>query len=503
MKTKIFTAIVLGLSLLNISCSDDFLDVKTTSKLTSKDAIAAMEADPSKLEGFVNSIYSVMVEADLIGTGTHDAFGLMSILHSTDMMSEDIVQDKSTWFTYDYLHDNRGLNYRRTRVNWTYLYSVVSNANIVLSMTSPETTSPIIKAYRGQVFALRGMAYYYLIQMYQHTFSATATKDRSGIPLYYAQNEGKENRLNRVPVTEVFTQIESDLKTAVTELNGWTRGNKNQIDSYVANGLLARYYLLSKQWQKAADAAVIAAGGFSIMTKEDLHDGFMNLANREWMWGFDHNSETETRYASFFSHISNIAPGYAGLEYGARLIDKRLYESIPETDERKKLFQGGTQTIEAAGLSSSSMASTTATAWTLPYANVKFGFDGNWTMDYPYMRTAEMILIEAEALAQLNKNGEAATALKKLMVNRDATWNKTTVTVDEVWMQRRIELWGEGFSYFDLKRLNKGINRVYSGTNHRADAQFSKKAGDKTWIYQLPQAEIQENSEIAEKDNND
>ncbi|MDE6013050.1 MAG: RagB/SusD family nutrient uptake outer membrane protein, partial [Prevotella sp.] len=37
---------------------------------------------------------------------------------------------------------------------------------------------------------------------------------------------------------------------------------------------------------------------------------------------------------------------------------------------------------------------------------------------------------------------------------------------NEVWWQRRVELWGEGFATFDIKRLNKGIIRSYAGTNH-------------------------------------
>ena len=134
MKTYKLLAFVLGLVLLSTSCGDDFLDTETTSKLTAKDAAATMEADPAKLEGFVNAIFSMMVQYDLVATN-HDAFGFMSILHSTDMMSEDIVQVKATHFTFDYLHDNRGYTYRRTKVNWTYLYSIISSANIVLNIT--------------------------------------------------------------------------------------------------------------------------------------------------------------------------------------------------------------------------------------------------------------------------------------------------------------------------------------------------------------------------------
>ena len=43
---------------------------------------------------------------------------------------------------------------------------------------------------------------------------------------------------------------------------------------------------------------------------------------------------------------------------------------------------------------------------------------------------------------------------------------ETSAFQNEVWWQRRVELWGEGFATFDIKRLNKGIIRSYANTNH-------------------------------------
>ena len=352
--------------------------------------------------------------------------------------------------------------------------------------------------FRGQALALRGMAYYYLIQLYQHIYPLSASLDKPGIPMYWASNEGKEDILGRAPVSLVLSQIESDLVTAVANLNGFTRANKNQVNQSVANGLLARYYLLTEQWSKAVDASRLAQVGFDVMPASSLTDGFMSLSNSEVMWGYDHNAETTTLYASFFSHISNLTAGYAGLQYAPRLIDKRLYESIPASDARKGLFQdpAGSIVVE-------NNVNPSATGWKLPYANLKFGWDGNFTMDYLYMRGSEMVLIEAEALARDSKGAEAATALQKLMSKRDPAWSSATVSADDVLLQRRIELWGEGFSYFDLKRFNKGIDRSYSGSNHQSANKLVVPAGDKRWIYQIPEREIQENSEISKEDNNE
>ena len=88
------------------------------------------------------------------------------------------------------------------------------------------------------------------------------------------------------------------------------------------------------------------------------------------------------------------------------------------------------------------------------------------------------------------------------MANRQPDWNETLVNVDDVLLQRRIELWGEGFSYFDLKRNNLGIDRNYEGNNHLAGCKLKVPAHDVLWTYQIPLSEIQENSLIGEEDQN-
>jgi hypothetical protein len=115
-----------------------------------------------------------------------------------------------------------------------------------------------------------------------------------------------------------------------------------------------------------------------------------------------------------------------------------------------------------------------------------------------------MYLIEAEALARQGKGGEAATVLGELMAARQPSWSKTNVTVADVLLQRRIELWGEGFVFFDLKRNNKGMERTYAGSNHlQTDLTFiDVPAQDPRWTYQISLAELQENSRLTEDDQN-
>lgn len=69
--------------------------------------------------------------------------------------------------------------------------------------------------------------------------------------------------------------------------------------------------------------------------------------------------------------------------------------------------------------------------------------------------------------------------------------------LDEIYLNRRIEFWGEGFRFFDLKRLNQDLDR--DGANHNTTATSNLQfipAGSNQWQYLIPQAEMDANSEM-------
>lgn len=287
--------------------------------------------------------------------------------------------------------------------------------------------------------------------------------------------------------------IEYNIAEAVKYLDGYSRTSKNEIDLSVAYGIAARYYLFVQKWQEAADAASKARQGYDIMDRERLHGGFMELEDAEFMWGFNHTTETQLTYVSFSSHMSNDCLGYAGLDQPAKLIDKSLYDQIPKTDYRKSLFNGpeGDKT-----------ASADTPGAARPYASRKFGYMAQWLQDYIYMRASEMVLIEAESYARLGDGAKAASVLGELMAKRDIAWKAASVTVDDVLLQRRIELWGEGHGYYDLRRNGKGIDRNYEGSNHTPANRIKVPAHDNLWWFQLPLKEITENDMISEDEQN-
>ena len=186
-----------------------------------------------------------------------------------------------------------------------------------------------------------------------------------------------------------------------------------------------------------------------------------------------------------------------------------LYEQIPATDVRKGWWLN--ESNDSPLLDDPHYSGWEDAAAAGPYANVKFGvYNDNMSnlqgaSDWPLMRVEEMYLIEAEATGMGSSWSEGKRLLESFIkAYRDPEFasaaTDATSLQDEVWFHRRLELWGEGFSYFDIMRLEKPIIR--KGSNFPAAWQFDIPAKAQILLWLIPSSEIEANQGIGEGDNN-
>ena len=149
---------------------------------------------------------------------------------------------------------------------------------------------------------------------------------------------------------------------------------------------------------------------------------------------------------------------------------------------------------------------------TAPYMSVKFRNSNGGSIDPDdlfYMRVSEMYLIEAEALAQDGQDAAAALVLFDLVSERDPGYVLSTNTgaalMDEIKIQRRIELWGEGHRFLDMLRWDEELDRSTSGADaglYAAGMYQARPSLNVNWVWQIPQAEIDANPNIGEAEQN-
>jgi hypothetical protein len=489
-KIALLFAVVFGM----LACSEDFLNPEPTEYATSEQINDLASQGGAAVVTLANSAISGAYNAMITYQDRHDAFGEMSTGFAGDLMTEDVAINYVHQFIYDYQIDNNAAAYARPSNTWNYLYSVVGKCNEVIAMIPPTTEDRSLKGILGEALALRSYAYLSLVQRFQQTY--VGNEEKPCVPLTLTANDEEESIGKRATVKQVYDKLLADLETAVGLLNGYQRPNKARIDKNVAAGIYARALMVVEDWEKAAQYANIARSGYSLMTQAEVQiDGFNDIANKEWLWGADITGETTTMFASFFSHVCSYDVGYGESTFMPKMIDARLYSQIGTMDARRAQFKDPTLPVNK----NSEVVEENAPS----YCNFKFKKVEGWLADYVYMRVSEMYLIEAEALARSSgKATEAYAVMKAFMDNRDSNWaaSRSTVTPEDVFLQKRIELWAEGHILYDYLRLKKGVDRDYTGSNHLEKKKIP--AGSWKFIYQLPQSEIDNNVELSESDQN-
>lgn len=480
------------------SCVEDV--VPQSGSVTSEQASAA----PGAYNNFVNAITS-----SLAGSFTYSGsdtqpydFGYPSFFLQRDVMGQDMVCEDSgsEWYTVWYCATSAlGPTYARCQLPWTYYYGWIKNCNTVLSLAG-ETPKEEEIAGAGIAYAMRAMFYMDLARMFAPETYAV-NPEAETVPIVTEKTTGDEATVNpRATNKDMWAFILSDLDKAEKYLANYKRPDKYTPDLSVVYGLKARAYLTMEDWKNAEDYAVKAQASYETMNADQLlnkQTGF-NTPNGSWMFGLTYlptdpnitaNDADSSWGSQMIIEVSESGCGYSANYVGPKRIDAHLFSTIPATDCRRMWWidpaldelETMPELVEALSAYSDSpegLANTGLTVsaqGTVGYMPVKFRpKDGEhadqykaFTVAVPLMRVEEMRLIEAEAAGMQNLE-KGKTILKKFAETRDPQYKYDDMASfrDQVWWQRRIELWGEGFATFDMKRLNKGIVRSYAGTNH-------------------------------------
>ena len=116
-----------------------------------------------------------------------------------------------------------------------------------------------------------------------------------------------------------------------------------------------------------------------------------------------------------------------------------------------------------------------------------------------------MLLLHAEAQANLGNETEARAALASLLSERVLSGDSSYLDalsgqalIDEVYLQTRIELWGEGKSYLAMKRNKATITR---GSNWLDFAGESFSHNDEDLTFEIPEEEIRDNPLLNDQNN--
>ena len=530
MKTfiKIFAGAVLALSL--GACQKEFLETAPTASVGTSTVFSSTDLVKMAVNGIA---YNMTTQQGAYSQGYCGENRIISIYN--EYPSQEFIYNGMSAGWAPIMNQEYYSRYTTAYCSypWFYYYKIISNANaIIVNVDGAAGLQAERDFYKAQALTYRAWAYTKLLELYSVRWKDSNNGASTGVVLRLDESTGD---MPLSTMAECYAQIYADLDEAIRlfKSSGLNRaaGEVWLTNINVAYAIYAKAALNREDYNTALTNAKLAQDGYPLMSNSDYVSGF-NEPTSEWIFGSYGDGSENNWYWTFGTQFACNGYYANNTSYGGGAIDKACTDKIPDNDLRKSMFLtqdkfpdfdffdannvnqslgyiiGDDLWDAAAEYVASRTPAGLAGAYNAGYfhvnAQLKFWvFDTPGVMYLPYIRSSEMVLIEAEANYFLNNAAAAQAALVKLNATsgRQAgyTCSKTGQDLfDEIVLYREIELWGEGFNWHDYKRWKKDIVRVgfdKGGYVHAATATtISATATDWTWA--IPETETQYNGEV-------
>ena len=476
------------------SCAGDYLDTAPTREVSPADLFKNEEYAAYAISGLEKLMKTTYATNKLDGVAFNGE-GSAKLIYA-EYQGADMYCPRNNFYTIfnGSLHAIPTSGF--TVYMWHYYYKIISNANTILHYVNPESSHKFKYIY-AQALTYRAYCYLQLLQFYSPRWCDSENGSADGVVLRLDLSSTGDCPL--FSMLTCYEQVYKDLDNAIAyyQASEITRGdNENhKVNIDAAYSIYARAALTREDWQTAAHYAALARANYPLMTASEYRDGFSTV-NSEWIWSIYDSAEESLGGASLAARLAYNSSSELVCTYPA-CINRELYNELPETDIRRELFldPGGysynTTGIAGNGLGGSELTAharslypdLSSTAKIYAYMSFKFKcIDRVGAMPFNLFRSSEMYLIEAEANCHLTptKETEAQQLMNELIAGsgRDPQYTcgkSGQALLDEIKFYRRIELWGEGFSWFDYKRHKDTLVRhtYEDGGNYMKNAAIT------------------------------
>ena len=523
---KIKYMLLAGVAALGLSsCSGDFLNTEPTAEA----GITTVFENTDNAKYAVNGLARIMMN-QYLGTQGMCGEGCIKMWYG-NYPGQDFYVNLNGWalLINQNNHDTPTSSY--TYYPWFYYYQIIGNANtIVERIDGAEGTQEDRDFIKAQALTFRAYSFFMLTQLYCKRWVDSDNGNCPGLVLRLDESMGD------YPLTslaDAYERVYKDLDDAIALYK--SSGKHRESDEFflpdieVAYAIYARAALTRHDWSTASEYAKLARADYPLMSnKLLLSTGFCTAKdNPEWIWGGYSATDQTLYYYSYHAYIAYNSNAGNVRNY-PKCISKELFEQIPASDVRKQWWldptyvddEGNVQTYPytastGQAANSTQLAKNTRAAKPDLLSNASVYAYMQWKVrcndtpgvgDLNFFRSSEMYLIEAEAQHMLGNDAAAQAALIALnkTSGRDPEYacDKTgDDLMNEIKLYRRIELWGEGFDWFDLKRWKDTLVRHNAGEggNFLATLAVTIEPQEKNeWRFMIPTRETDYNKAVSD-----
>lgn len=535
---KLFAGSLLAGMMLVSSCAGDYLDTAPTDSTGATDAVGTTANAMKALNGIAKIMTT---QHSYFGGGFAGENNIMIQYESYPSENYNYNLYASSWSPIFNQEFHTRANSIYDAYAWYYYYTIAGNANTILAnIDNAEGTEAERDFVKASALTFRAYAFEKLVHYYCWRWQDSNNGASQGIVLRLDESTGGQGYAT---LAETYAQIYKDLDEAIMlfEQSGMDR-NASQVwmpNINVAHAIYARAALTKQDYTKALTEAKLARQNYPLMSNAEYHAGFCNPTS-EWIFGSFGSSQENNWYWSYGTQYACNGYYASTQKTGAGSIGRELINRIPNDDARKALFltedkfpgynfnDGSAMDLgygilgmgddekkadalweEAAAYCQKMAVSGLEAPYQAGYmylgGQLKFYvFDTPGVSYLPFIRSSEMVLVEAEANYFLNDETAARAALVELNAtsgrNPEYTCDKSGEALwNEIMDYRELELWGEGFAWSDYKRWNRDIVRhsfAEGGNAHISVAKTIPASGVNKWTWDVPLNETDYNDEL-------
>jgi tetratricopeptide (TPR) repeat protein len=309
---------------------------------------------------------------------------------------------------------------------WLASYGVINTVNNILNSINRVSENDRDRV-KGEALFLRGLIYFDLVRFFAQQYQYGTANTQPGVPLILTPSKGADSGIyvKRSTVGEVYSQVIADLLEAKDRL---PLENGVYASQGAASALLARVYMQKGDFEKARDASdrVIESGIYSLLPE------YAMVFNND-------NNSAEDIFATQVTHqgeINFMTLFFSTLKYGGTDYIQVLsghFELYSNGDKRKELFFSEDGALRT----------------------------GKWNNKYGVVnlfRLAEMYLIRAESNIRLGTSvGASPVEDYNAIHTRAGLPAVSSVTLQDILLERRLEMAFEGFRIHDIRRLHENV----------------------------------------------
>lgn len=425
MKTK-FTLIIIALFFVASSCKKELYQDPVTSKVLDK-----FLSNQKEVEEYITATYGNLQFQGLYGLYL-PAFAEIPSDNTFDQVpsNDNGVYGQLDEFTS--IASNAIIEQ-----TWSDAYAGIQKTNVVLHRIDaiPYSDTTLKQSRKGEMLFIRALLYFNLVRLY------------GDVPLVTAETTDPNLLFGkgRQPASQVYTQIKTDLTTAIGLLPD-VPAQPGRVIRTAAEALLGKVYLTLNDYPDAETQllAVMNSGKHSLLSRVQDVFAVSNENNKEIIFsvqfasGVNGNSEGSAMFQQFSPSAT-----VSGAK-GHNLPTLSLYNLYLANDLRKGVYV----TLAPTGAPFDNKLSAPTTVIT----------DG--PSDFVVLRYADVVLMLGEVENELGNTSGASAWLNQVR-NRAGLANTTAASQadlrDAIALERRLELIGEGHRWFDLLRTGTAI----------------------------------------------